>query len=73
MALHPSTFDYLSPTPEQVAKMGELRVHTKVYCDHLERLLPEGDDKDYIIRKLRELAMWNNVAITRIYNGAPRT
>lgn len=71
-SLHPSTFDYLKPTDEQLAKMAELRLITKKYAEDLDRLLPSGSDKTYILRKLRELAMWNNVALTRRSDGSPK-
>lgn len=73
MTLDPSTFEYLKPTDEQIEKMSELRKATKAYADVLELHLPDGADKTYILRKLRELAMWNNVAITRESDGTPRS
>ena len=72
MTLHPNTFDYLQPTLEQVATMQQARFATTVYAALLEQLLPDGPDKTYILRKLREVAMWVNVAITREPSGAPR-
>ena len=42
------------------------------YACELQALLPDGADKTYVLRKLRELAMWNNVAITREPDGTPR-
>ena len=71
--MHPSTFEYLKPTDEQIEQMGKLRLASKLYCEALDQLLPNGPDKTYIIRKFRELAMWNNVAITRLHDGTPRT
>jgi hypothetical protein len=35
--------------------------------------VPDGPDKTYILRKLREVSMWVNVAITRFSDGAART
>ena len=40
--------------------------------DVLERELPEGPDKTYLIRKLREVAMWAIVCVTRLPDGTPR-
>ncbi len=71
--MHNSTFEYLKPTQEQIDRMSLLRNATKVYSDTLEESLPNGADKTYILRKLRELAMWNNVALTREADGTPRT
>jgi hypothetical protein len=52
--------------------MAEAREITKVYADQLERLVPGGADRTYLLRKLREVAMWVNVAITREQDGTPR-
>ncbi len=71
--MHASTFDYHQPTLEQVKVMQEARLAAKTYAAELERLLPEGPDKTYVLRKLREVAMWANVAITRLPDGTPRT
>jgi hypothetical protein len=71
--MHSSTFEYLKPTEEQLARMESLRGASRNYCNTLEQLLPDGPDKTYIIRKFRELTMWNNVAITRLPDGTPRT
>lgn len=71
--MHNSTFEYLKPTDEQIERMSFLRNATKIYSDNLEASLPDGVDKTYILRKLRELAMWNNVAITREADGTPRS
>lgn len=73
MSLHPSTFDYYAPTDDQKATMVRARLAAKDYADALGTLLPEGPDKTYALRKLRELAMWANVAITRHPDGTPRT
>jgi hypothetical protein len=70
--MHSSTFEYLKPTDAQIEDMAALRNATFDYYKALDDNLPEGPDKTYIIRKLRELAMWNNVAITRQADGTPR-
>lgn len=73
MSLHPSTFEYLQPTPTQLDKMNALRGISRAYAFQLETMLPEGADKTYILRRVRETAMWINIAITREADGAPRT
>lgn len=73
MPLDPSLFDYLKPTDEQVGKMNTLRAAAQAYAYMLDKNLPDGPDKTYIQRKLREVAMWVNVAITRNPDGSPRT
>lgn len=70
--MHPSTFEYLKPTDEQVQTMARLRGATRSYADYLEETLPDGADKTYVLRKLRELAMWINVCVTREADGTPR-
>jgi hypothetical protein len=70
--MHASTFEYLKPTDEQIAAMGILRAAAKAYCDVLEQHLPDGPDKTFIIRAHRANAMWANVAVTRLPDGAPR-
>jgi hypothetical protein len=72
MTLHPSTFEYLKPTDEQVATMAELRQAAKVYSEALDALLPAGADKTFVLRAHRANAMWANVAVTRHQDGTPR-
>lgn len=71
--MHPSTFEYLKPTGPQIDAMNELRAAARAYCDALERLLPDGPDKTFVIRAHRSNAMWANVAITRHPDGTPRS
>lgn len=71
--LHESTFRYLNPTDGQKEVMNEARAAAKAYADKLQQLLPDGPDKTYALRKLREIAMWANIAITRHPDGSPRT
>ena len=73
MALHSSTFEYLKPTDEQIRDMAYLRIKAAAYASALVDVLPEGPDKTYILRRVRETAMWVNVAMTREPDGAPRT
>lgn len=70
--MHPSTFEYLKPTDEQMKTMAVVRQASKDYCAVLERELPAGPDKTFIIRAHRANAMWANVAITREADGTPR-
>ena len=69
---HPSTYEYLKPTDEQIAKMAKLRAAAKAYNDVLDAELPDGPDKTFIIRAHRSNAMWVNVAVTRLPDGTPR-
>jgi hypothetical protein len=70
--MHESTFDYLKPTDAQVDTMAKLRHATKTYCEALEQYMPAGPDRTYAIRKVREVGMWANVAVTRDADGTPR-
>lgn len=72
MTLHDSTFEYLKPTDKQLRDMQILRHETLIYAKTLDIYLPDGPDKTFIFRKLRSLAMWINVAITRNADGSPR-
>lgn len=72
MSLHPSTFEYLKPTDVQLGTMSIVRNASAVYARTLDTWLPDGPDKTYLIRKFREIAMWANVAITRMPDGSPR-
>ena len=69
--MHDSTFEYLKPTEDQMALMATMRRASADYASVLQNL-PDGPDKTYIIRKLREVAMWVNIAITRNPDGSPR-
>lgn len=72
MDLHNSTFQYLKPTDEQMATMSDARDVVETCAARLNHLLPEGPDKTYLIRLLRTVGMWANVAITRMPDGSPR-
>lgn len=71
--MHASTFDYLKPTDRQLGTMQTLRAATKDYADTVAHHLEDGPDKTYILRRIRETAMWINVAVTRDADGAPRS
>lgn len=70
--LHSSTFEYLNPTDDQKETMAELRSASKAYAELVDHMLPDGADKTYVLRRIRETAMWINVAVTREADGTPR-
>lgn len=70
--LHPSTYEYLKPTDVQTEAMSRVRAAAKAYSDVLEKELPDGPDKTYMLRNHRSNAMWANVALTRGADGSPR-
>ena len=72
MSLHPSTFDYLKPRQGQLEVMSALREYTKEYAERIDQALDDGPDKIYILRRIRETAMWINVALTRHSDGSLR-
>jgi hypothetical protein len=73
MALHRSTFDHLPPNEQQLKDMVMARKCARAYADAVEALVPDGPDQTYILRRIRETAMWVNVAISRHADGSPRT
>ena len=70
--LHEATFEHLQPTETQLATMAEGRAAFVALAKQLDELIPEGPDRTYLLRRLREVAMWVNIAITRHADGAPR-
>ncbi len=70
--MHSTTFEYLKPTDDQMARMQRVRDAARVYAEVLDRELPDGPDKTHTIRQHRQVAMWANVAITRNPDGSPR-
>lgn len=73
MALHSSTFQYLKPTDAQLETMAKARAAFETFATDIGGLLPDGPDKTYLLRQLRDCAMWANIAITRNPDGSPRT
>ena len=72
MTLHDSTFEYLMPSDEQKATMANVRSYFAEFSGFLDAQIPDGPDKTYLLRQLREVAMWANIAITRNPDGSPR-
>lgn len=70
--MHPSTYEYLKPTEDQVERMARVRAAAKTFNDVLDAELPDGPDKTFTIRAHRSNVMWANVAITRLPDGTPR-
>lgn len=70
--MHPSTYDDLVPTEAQREQMARVRAAAKAYSEVLEKELPDGPDKTFVLRAHRSNAMWANVAITRLPDGTPR-
>ena len=73
MPLHSTSFEYLKPTDEQLMIIDEVRGRFKEFAIYLNDTLPDGPDKTFIMRSLRDIGMWANVCITRNPDGSPRT
>ena len=72
MTLHTSTFEYLKPTDSQMRDMAFVRGAFAEFTNAIDAHIPEGPDKTYLMRQLRDCAMWANIAITRNPDGSPR-
>jgi hypothetical protein len=72
MPLHSATFEYLKPTDAQLERMADVRARFAAFVQSMEAALPDGPDKTFVIRNLRDCAMWANVTIMRGPDGAPR-
>lgn len=70
--MHSTTFEYLKPTEAQLEQMAKVRAAFAECAGHVLINVPEGPDRTYLLRKLRECGMWANVAITRNADGSPR-
>jgi hypothetical protein len=71
--IHDTTFSYLQPTFEQTEVMDQGGEGFRQLTELLDRIIPEGPDKEHINRLLRTAAMWTNVAITLHEDGTPPT
>jgi hypothetical protein len=70
--LHPSTFEYLKPTDAQIEEMAHVRAKFAQFVTDIDAALPAGPDKTFVLRSLRDAAMWANVCLTRGADGSPR-
>lgn len=65
-------FDPIQPTDDQVRSVQRCQSMAKDYASVPMRELPDGPDKTYLLRKLREVTMWATLSITRNADGSPR-
>lgn len=72
MSLDASTFQYLKPTDGQNEHMSAVRSAFAAFVVEIDPHIPEGPDKTYLMRQLRDCAMWANIAITRHPDGSRR-
>lgn len=72
MSLHASTFEYLKPSESQGDSMADIRAEFSSLARYLDHKLPEGPDKQHVMRLVRTAGMWANVALMRFHDGTPR-
>ena len=66
--MNAAMFEFLQPSAEQIDDMAVCRKAAAEYAQALEMLVPEGPDKTYLLRKLREVSMW----VRYLLHGAMR-
>jgi hypothetical protein len=59
-------------SPSQLGQMAEVRARFEDFAQYLDGALPDGPDKTYVLRQLRDCAMWSNVTLVRTADGTPR-
>jgi hypothetical protein len=52
--MHSSTFEHLTPTDDQIEAMAKVRTAFAECAGHILVHVPEGPDRTYLLRKLRE-------------------
>jgi hypothetical protein len=72
MSLYPTTFGMIEVTSGTLEVLDYLNEQATKYAATLDQALDDGPDKDYILRHLRETAMWVSVALYREADGTPR-
>jgi hypothetical protein len=73
LGLHHLTFANLNPTDQQRLAMDKLRDAYTALAGATLNIVPPGPDRTYVLRKLRDCAMWSNLAIMRHPDGSPRS
>src|SRR6516164_375608 len=72
-AIHPTAFDHISPTEDQIGKMADITEAFKICANTILQSVPAGSDQTYILHQLRDCAMWANAAILRNPDGSPKS
>jgi len=57
------TFQYHSPTGDQIKRYQELRAKAKEFVELIDRLCPESREKSLALTKVQESIMWANASI----------
>jgi hypothetical protein len=60
------------PLDDQIERMQRVREAAEAFAEVLERELPDGPDKTFVLRNHRTTEMWSIIAITRQSDGSPR-
>ena len=58
-------YTYHAPNEEQAKQYNKIRSEAKRLCNVINKLCPEGREKDQALLKLEEVVMWANAAIAR--------
>lgn len=72
MPMHPTTYDALAPSVDQLARILALRKATKAYADVVESIVPEGKMRDRVLIDLLGIESLAIIAVTREDDGTPR-
>jgi hypothetical protein len=70
--MHPSTFEYLKPSEDQIERMALMRQAYAKMMHMVTVTIPDGRYKALAITSLEESAMWANKGVTRDSDGTPR-
>jgi len=73
LGLHHLTFANLNPTDQQRLGMEKLREAYEAVSGAVLNVVPSGPDRTYVLRQLRDCALWSSLAIMRHPDGSPRS
>lgn len=71
--MHHLTFEYVKASEAQLAAMSRVRQAFAACAGVVLAEVPDGPDRTFVLRQLRDCSMWANVAVTRHPDGSPRT
>lgn len=71
-AIHPSTFYSLIPTEAQAEHITAISLAAEQFARVIDVTLEASMDKDAILRKVREAALWARETVLRYLDGTPR-
>lgn len=71
-AIHPSSFYSLIPTEAQAEQITAISLAAEQFANTLDAALECSMEKDRILRKVREVALWARDNVLRYVDGTPR-